>query len=74
MPIVTMKVLENELDTKQKQQLIRKLTDAVEEVIPGLRDVTFVTIEDIKEGDWGIAGQPIAVDIVRKHAKKNLQG
>lgn len=74
MPIISMKLLENELNAKQKQELIGKLTDAVEAVVPGLRDVTFVTIEEIKERDWGIGGQPITVDIVREHAKKNLKG
>lgn len=74
MPIVSVKLVENELGSKQKQDLIAKLTDAVEAVTPGLRDVTWVTIEEVKERHWGIGGQAITLDDVRAHAKKNLEG
>jgi len=53
--------------------LISKLTDAVEEVYSGLRDVTFVTIEEVKDGDWGIGGQSITAQKVAAHAEKNLK-
>ena len=74
MPIINAKLVQNVFDSNQKRALISKLTDAVESVYPGLRDVTFVTIEEIKEGDWGIGGNPIAEKEVAAHAKKNLEG
>jgi phenylpyruvate tautomerase PptA (4-oxalocrotonate tautomerase family) len=40
-------------------------------VYPGLRDVTFVTVEEVKEGDWGIGGMPITAAKVEAHAGKN---
>jgi phenylpyruvate tautomerase PptA (4-oxalocrotonate tautomerase family) len=52
--------------------LLSRLTDAVESVYPGLRDVTFVTIEEVKDGDWGIGGQSINARKVAAHAEKNL--
>jgi 4-oxalocrotonate tautomerase len=52
--------------------LLSRLTDAVESVYPGLRDVTFVTIEEVKDGDWGIGGQSITARKVAAHAEKNL--
>ena len=74
MPIINAELVENVFDANQKRALISKLTDAVESVYPGLRDVTFVTIEEIKEGDWGIGGNPITEKAVASHAQKNLSG
>lgn len=71
MPIINVKLVEGALRTNQKQQLLSKLTDAVESVYPGLRDVTFVTIEEVSE--WGIGGQPITAPKVAAHAETNLK-
>lgn len=70
MPIINVKLVEGALKTDQKHQLIAKLTDAVESVYPGLRDVTFITIEEANA--WGIGGQPITAEKVAAHAEKNL--
>ena len=73
MPIINVKLVEGAFQTEQKRKLISKLTDAVEEVYSGLRDVTFVTIEEVKDGDWGIGGQSITAQKVAVHAEKNLK-
>ena len=74
MPIITMQVIENVFDEKQKKELITRLTDAVDTVYPGIRDVTFVAIEEIKEGNWGIGGTALDHNAVESHAKKTLGG
>jgi 4-oxalocrotonate tautomerase len=71
MPIINVKLVEGVFRTDQKHELLSKLTDAVESVYPGLRDVTFVTIEEVK--DWGIGGQSITAQKVGAHAEKNLK-
>lgn len=71
MPIINVKLVEGALQAEQKKQLLSKLTDAVEAVYPGLRDVTFVTIEEVNE--WGIGGQSITAQKVAAHAEKNLK-
>ncbi len=73
MPIVNVKLVEGAFGTEQKHQLLSKLTDAIEAVYPGLRDVTFITIEEVKGGEWGIGGQPITAQKVAVHAEKNLK-
>ncbi len=73
MPIINVKLVEGTFRTDQKHELLSKLTDAVESVYPGLRDVTFVTIEEVTEGDWGIGGQSITSKKVAAHAEKNLK-
>lgn len=74
MPIINVKIIENVFDSAQKIELISKLTDTVESIYPGLRDVTFVTIDEVHEGDWGIGGKSINAAMVEEHAKKNLKG
>lgn len=73
MPIINVKLVEGVFQAHQKHELLAKLTDAVEGVYPGLRDVTFVTIEEVKNGDWGIGGQSITTEKVAAHAEKNLK-
>lgn len=70
MPVINVKLIETVFNPGQKKQLIAKLTDALESVYPGLRDVTFITIEEVKEGDWGIGGEPITAEKVAKHAQE----
>ncbi|MEA3411525.1 MAG: tautomerase family protein [Pseudomonadota bacterium] len=67
MPIVNVKVIENVFTPEQKQQIIRKLTDAMVEIEgETLRGVTWVTIEDVKEGEFAIGGNPLtAADVHR---------
>jgi 4-oxalocrotonate tautomerase len=71
MPIVNVKLVENVFDKNQKEEIISRFTEAIESIHPGLRDVTFITIEEIKEGEWGIAGIPITSKKVEAHAQKN---
>lgn len=52
---------------------IERLADAVDAMYPGLRDVTFVTIEEVEEGDWGIGGQAITAQKVAAHAENNRE-
>ena len=65
MPIVNVKVIENVFTAEQKAQMIRKLTDAMVEIEgEAMRGVTWVYIEDVKQGEFGIGGNPItAADV-----------
>ena len=74
MPIINVKLIENVFSPDQKVEIIEKLTDAMESIYPGLRDVTFITIDETKEGDWGIGGKSITAPMVQGHAQKALKG
>jgi 4-oxalocrotonate tautomerase len=74
MPLINVKLIENVFSTKQKVEIIEKLTDAMESISPGHRDLTFVVIDETKEGDWGIGGKAITAAMVDEHAKKALGG
>lgn len=74
MPIINVKLVKGTFNSDQKRELLPRLTDAIEAVYPGLRDVTFVTIDEVQEGDWGIGGEAITSQKVAAHAQKNLAG
>ena len=65
MPIINVKVIEDVFTPEQKEQMISKLTDAMVEIEgENMRGVTWVYIEDVKQGDFGIGGNPLrAADV-----------
>ena len=70
MPLVTIKGIEGVFSDQQKHDMIAKVTDAVIAVEgENMRGVTWVVFEEVKSGDWGIGGQSITADYV-----KRLQG
>jgi 4-oxalocrotonate tautomerase len=59
MPLINFKAIEGVLAPEQKRKLIEKLTDATAAVYgEGIRQVTWVVIEDVSSGEWGIGGKP----------------
>ena len=66
MPLAQLKGVSGYLTPAQKQDLIRKVTDAIVSVEgEGLRPVTWVIVEDVPEGQWGVGGQPATADMLR---------
>ena len=60
MPLVNVKVIEGVFTSTQKQEIIRKLTDTMVSIEgENLRPVTWVVVEEVKSGDWGIGGNPL---------------
>ena len=57
MPLVSVKLVEGVFSGEQKQQIVRSLTEAMVAIEgENMRPVTWVTIEEVRSGDWGIAG------------------
>ena len=60
MPFVNVKVIEGVFSPDQKQDMVRRLTDTMVEIEgENMRPVTWVVVEEVKSGDWGIAGNPL---------------
>ena len=60
MPLVNVKLIEGVFTPPQKQEMIRKLTDAIVSIEgENMRAVTVVVVEEVKSGDWGIGGKPL---------------
>jgi len=66
LPLVTIKVFEDELSNSQTKDLIHKVTEAVIPFVgEKLRDNTWVLIEEIASGSWGIGGKAFGLKDVR---------
>jgi 4-oxalocrotonate tautomerase len=69
MPMLNVKLIEGVFTSRQKQEMIRKLTDAMISIEgENMRDVTWVIIEEVKSGDWGIAGHSLTTQDVKAMA------
>jgi 4-oxalocrotonate tautomerase len=66
MPLITVKLIEGVFSSDQKQQIIERLTDAMVTIEgENMRQVTWCVVDEVKSGDWGIAGNAVTVDHVR---------
>lgn len=65
MPLVNVKIIEGVFSTEQMEQMVRQLTETMV-AIEGepMRPVTWVVVEEVRSGDWGIGGKPLtAADV-----------
>jgi 4-oxalocrotonate tautomerase len=66
MPLIEVKLIENAFTTQQKQEMIKKLTEAMVSIEgENMRQVTWVILEDVNTGEWGIGGQPLSTEAVK---------
>jgi 4-oxalocrotonate tautomerase len=66
MPLIQVKLIEEVFSREQKQEIIERLTDAMVEIEgENMRPVTWVTIEEVSSGDWGIAGNALTTEDVK---------
>ena len=66
MPFLNVKIIEGVFDDSQKREMIEKLTDTMVEIEgENMRGVTWVVLEEVKSGDWGIGGQPLTTEAVK---------
>ena len=66
MPLVNVKVVEGVFDDVQKHEIIERVTDAMVEIEgEHMRPVTWVVVEEVKSGDWGIGGRSMTTADVK---------
>ncbi len=66
MPLINVKLIEGVFSEGQKRDIIRKLTDTMVSIEgENLRPVTWVVIEEVKSGDWGIGGNGLTTSDVK---------
>ena len=69
MPFVNVKLIEGVFSPDQKQEIVKRLTDTMVSIEgENMRQVTWVVVEEVKSGDWGIGGQPLKTADVKKLA------
>ena len=66
MPLIQIKLIQGVFGPAEKQAIIQKVTDAMVSIEgEAMRGVTWVTIEEVSSGDWGIAGKTLRTEDVR---------
>lgn len=66
MPLINVKLIEGVFNAEQKREIVTRLTDAMVAIEgENLRPVTWVIVEEVLSGDWGIAGNPLRTEDVR---------
>ncbi len=65
MPLVNVRLIEGVFTPEQKGEMIRQLTETMVKIEgENLRPVTWVIVEEVKSGDWGIGGNGLtAADV-----------
>ena len=75
MPLVNVKLIEGVFTPQQKQQIVKGLTEAMVAIEgENIRQVTWVVVEEVQSGDWGIAGQPLTTADVKALAAGTAVG
>lgn len=66
MPFVEIKMIEGEISEDEKKRLIEDVTDVVVSHIgENLRGVTWVVVNEVKSGCWGVGGKCIELKDIR---------
>ena len=65
MPLINVRLIQGVFNDDEKAQMIEKLTDTMVEIEgENMRGVTWVVVEEVKSGDWGIGGQALTTEAV----------
>ncbi len=66
MPLIRATLVENAITAEQKQELISRITDAVVSVYgETMRPITWVLIDEIRSGQFGVGGHGFTTEEVR---------
>ncbi len=69
MPLVTIDVIEDVFTPGQKAEIIENITETMVAIEgEALRAVTWVRINEVKQGDWAIGGQMLGASDVHAMA------
>jgi 4-oxalocrotonate tautomerase len=69
MPLINVKLIAGVFTPEQKRQIVTDLTDAMVAIEgENMRGVTWVVVEEVRSGDWGIAGRPLTTEAVKSLA------
>jgi 4-oxalocrotonate tautomerase len=66
MPLVNVKLIEGVFDDAQKREIVERLTETMVAIEgENMREVTWVVVEEVRSGDWGIGGKALTTEAVR---------
>jgi 4-oxalocrotonate tautomerase len=66
MPFVEIKLIDGVFDTEEKAEMVRAVTEAMVSVEgEAMRGVTWVTVQDVASGKWGIGGKLMRAEDIK---------
>jgi 4-oxalocrotonate tautomerase len=66
MPFVNVKFIEGVFDADQKREIVERLTETMVGIEgENMREVTWVVLEEVRSGDWGMGGKTVSTEDVR---------
>jgi 4-oxalocrotonate tautomerase len=66
MPLVEIKVFDGELSEAQTKDVIKKITDVMVSFSgENLRPATWVVVQEVKSGNWGVGGKALGLKDIR---------
>lgn len=66
MPLVDIQLIEGVFDADQKHRMIQEVTETMVGIEgEGMRGVTWVRIQEIASGEWGIGGKALTAEDVK---------
>jgi 4-oxalocrotonate tautomerase len=66
MPFVNVKLIEGVFNADQKQEMLTRLTETMVDIEgENMRPVTWVTIEEVPSGQWGVGGKALTTQDVK---------
>jgi len=66
MPFINVKLIKDVFDDDQKSEMIEKLTETMVGIEgEAMRHVTWVTVEEVDSGAWGIGGNVLTTQAVK---------
>jgi len=72
MPLIDVQVIKGVFDAEQKARIIDRVTEAMVDIEgEAMREVTWVRVQEINEGEWAIGGKPLTAAMVHAMAGKH---
>jgi 4-oxalocrotonate tautomerase len=66
MPFVSVKLIEGVFGADQKREIIERLTETMVGIEgENMREVTWVVVEEVRSGDWGMGGKALSTEDVK---------
>ncbi|MXN64479.1 4-oxalocrotonate tautomerase [Stappia sp. GBMRC 2046] len=66
MPLVDIQLIEGVFNAEQKREMIEKVTDAMVGIEgEAMRGVTWVRVQEVASGEWGIGGKALTAEDVK---------
>lgn len=66
MPLVEIKVFEGEFTEDETKKLIADMTDVIVSFLgENLRSATWVVVQEVKSGNWGVGGKALGLKDIR---------